>query len=57
MQITTIGLDTAKNLFQVHGADAQAGQTHEISGISTQGAVSDMTVRGRPRAMHQRLAS
>jgi transposase len=23
MQITTIGLDTAKNLFQVHGADAQ----------------------------------
>ncbi len=23
MQITTVGLDTAKNLFQVHGADAQ----------------------------------
>ncbi len=23
MQITTVGLDIAKNLFQVHGADAQ----------------------------------
>jgi hypothetical protein len=23
-QITTVGLDIAKNLFQVHGADAQA---------------------------------
>ena len=23
MQVTTIGLDTAKNLFQVHGVDAQ----------------------------------
>jgi hypothetical protein len=32
-----------------------AGQTHEISGISTQGAVSNMTVRGRPRGMHHRL--
>jgi transposase len=23
MQVTTVGLDIAKNLFQVHGADAQ----------------------------------
>jgi transposase len=25
MQITTIGLDLAKNLFQIHGVDAEGG--------------------------------
>ncbi len=37
------------------GLGSAAGSTHEISGISTRGAVSDMTVRGRSRATHHRL--
>jgi DNA invertase Pin-like site-specific DNA recombinase len=37
------------------GCGRVSGPTHEISGISTRDAVSDMTVRERSRATHQRL--
>jgi len=31
MQITTIGLDIAKNVFQVHGTDAKEGRCQEAT--------------------------
>jgi hypothetical protein len=36
----------------LHGS---AGETHEISGISVQGAVSEATAPGRPRSTQSRL--
>src|SRR3712207_6755394 len=49
------GLAASITNLHVSASGVRTGLTHEISGISTRGIVSDMAVRGRPRTTHQRL--
>src|SRR3954453_10216264 len=56
MQVTTVGLDLAKNLFQVHGADGPRAAGPQAPAGAWQGARvlrHPAGLLGRPRAGHR----
>ena len=55
MQITTIGLDIAKNVFQVHGIDAAEKVVRGPSGKDATGGKPHKPSRGRHNATAEGL--